>query len=188
MKQSRGGSPLEICITRTVHVITTIRTTEEDTRPSFIATVSSSRYGRHLAPLSSLGTNQYTLVRLSNVGDGNILNILDTRIGTVDEVPSIEELNDGSWEMVVRKPYCPTLQAMLSKIFPDSDVDLNYDPTEPTVSEVDSLGYNLAKTLCKYLFIKRAERMVREGWPMAADCYEHFIARINGRWRARSRL
>jgi len=188
MKQSRGGSPLEICITHTIHVITTIRTTEEDTMPSCIATVSSPRYGRHLAPPSSLGTNQYTLVRLSNAGDGNTLNILDTKIGTVNEVPSIEELNDGSWEMAVLKSYCPTLQAMLGKIFPGSDVDLNYDPTEPTVSEVENLGYNVAKTLCEYLFIKRAERMVKEGWPMAADCYEHLTARINSRWRATSRL
>jgi len=116
------------------------------------------------------------------------LNILDTKIGTVNEVASIEELNDGSGEMAVLKSYCPTLQVMLGKILPGSDVDLNYDPTEPTVSEVENLGYNVAKTLCEYLFIKRAERMVKEGWPMAAACYEHLTARINGRWRVRFHL
>lgn len=167
MKQSRGDS--------------TIRTTKEDTMLPRITTVS----GRHLTPPSSLGMNQYTLVRLSKVGDGNILDILDGKIGTVDEVPSIEELCDGSWEMAVLESYCPTLQAMLGKIFPGSDVDLNYDPTEPTVSEVENFGPEKAKAVCKYLFIERAERMVKEGWPMAADCYEHFKARIIGKWRSR---
>jgi len=176
MKQSRGGSPLEIRITYATHVITTNRTTEEDTIPSFNATVSS------------LDTNQYTLVRLSKAGDGNILNVLDTKIGTVNELLRVEELNDGLWEMVVLKSYCSTLQAMLGEIFPGSNVDLNHDPTEPTVSEVEILGYNAAKMLCEHLFIKRAERMVKEGWSMAADFYDYLRARINGRWRTRSHL
>lgn len=77
---------------------------------------------------------------------------------------------------------------MLGKIFPGSDVDLNHDPTEPTVIEVENLGYSAAKTLCEYLFIKRAKRMVKEGWPMAADFHEYLTARINGRWRTRSHL
>lgn len=181
MKQSRDGSPLEICVTHTIYVISTIRTTEEDMMPSCIATASSSRNGRHLASPSSVGMNQYTLARLSKTGDGNILDILDTRIGALNELLNVEELNDGSWEMVVLKSYCPTLQAMLDEIFPGSDVDLYHDPIESTISEVKHLGYNAAKTLCEYLFIKRAERMVKEGWPMAADFYEHLTARMNGR-------
>lgn len=116
------------------------------------------------------------------------MKILDTKIGTVNEVPSIEKLNDGSWEMVVLQPYGPTLQVILSKMFPGSDIDLNYDPTEPTVNEVKNLGYKMAKTICKDLFVRRAERMVKEAWPMAADCYEHLAACITGRWRAKSRL
>ena len=180
MEQSRGGSPLKISITHTIYVTTRIRTTEEGTMPSCIATV--------LAPPSSSGTNQYRFVRLSNAGDGSILEILDTKIGTINEVPSIEKLNDGSWEMVVLQSYCPTLQAILGKIFPGSDVDLHYDPTEPTVSEAENFGYKVAKTICRYLFINRAERMVKEGWPMAADCYEHLAACINGRCWAKSRL
>ena len=182
MKQSRDGSSLEIYITHTIHVTTTIRTTEEETMPSCIATVSSSGYERHLPP------HEYTLIRLSQAEDENILDLLDTTIGAVYEVPSIEKLSDGSLEMVVLKSYCPTLQAMLDKIFPGSNVDLNYDPTEPTVSEVKTLGYNTAKKLCENSFIRRAERMVRHGWPMAANYYAHLTARINGRWRARSHM
>ena len=188
MKQSRGDSLLEIYISHTIDVITTIRTAEEDMMPSCIARVSSPGHERHLAPLSSLGTTQYTLVRLSKVGDGNILNILDIQLWTVNEVISIEELNDGSWEMTVLKSYCSILQVMLGKIFPSSDVDLNYDPTESAVNEVENLDYSGAKTLCQHLFIKRAERMVKKGWPMAAACYDHLTARINGPRRARSHL
>ena len=51
---------------------------------------------------------------------------------------------------------------MLGEKFPGPDVDLNYDPTEPTISEVENLGYNMAKPLCEYLLIKRAERMIKE--------------------------
>jgi hypothetical protein len=53
---------------------------------------------------------------------------------------------------------------------------LKYDPSEPTVSEVKYSGYNVAKWLCMYSFIKRAERMLREGWLIAAICYEHFCS------------
>jgi hypothetical protein len=44
-----------------------------------------------------------TLVRLSKAGHGGTLKILDTEIGAVNEVSSVEELGDGLWEMVVRK-------------------------------------------------------------------------------------
>lgn len=90
---SRRGHPLEICITHTTRAITTIRTTERDT---MLATAFSSRCGRRLGPPSSLGMNQYTLARLSRAQAGNILNILYTIIGTLDELLSVEELNDGS--------------------------------------------------------------------------------------------
>jgi hypothetical protein len=50
-----------------------------------------------------------TLVRLSKAGHGVTLKTLGTEIGAVNEVSSVEELSDGSWEMVVRKSYCPTL-------------------------------------------------------------------------------
>ena len=90
--------------------------------------------------------------------------------------------------MAVLKTFCSTLQVMLGNIFSDSDVDLNYDPAQPTVSEVKNLDYIVTKKLCEDEFIKRAERMVEHGSPMAADCYEHLIARITGRWRARSHL
>jgi hypothetical protein len=38
---------------------------------------------------------------------------------------------------------------VLGEIFSASDIDLIYDPTESTVSEIENLGYNVAKTLCE---------------------------------------
>lgn len=89
--------------------------TEEDMMPSGKVAVFSSRDERYLPPLSSLGTGlinttgKYELVRLSEAGHGNTLETLDIKLGRVDEVASIVGLRDGSWEMVVRKSYCPTL-------------------------------------------------------------------------------
>lgn len=51
---------------------------------------------------------------------------------------------------------------MLDKIFSDSNIDLYYDSTESTISKIKYLNYNTTKTLYKYLFIKRAERIVKE--------------------------
>ncbi len=109
-------------------------------------------------------------------------------IETLNELLSMEELIDGTWEIAVLKSYGPTLQAILGEKFPGSDVDLDYDPTEPTTSEMENSDYSATKTLREHLFIKRAERMIKEGPPMAAKFYEYLAARTNGRSRARSCL
>ena len=106
--------------------------------------------------------------------------MLDGRIERVNEVPHIEELNDGSWEMVVLKSYCCTFQDMLGEMFAGSDVDLNYDPLEPTVNNVEVWGYSNAKKLCKHLFVQRAERIVKEGWPAAAAHFAYLLAYLDG--------
>lgn len=186
MEEPQGRSSLKIYVTWTGEVTTSTRTTEEDKAPPCLVTalcpIDECRLARW-----RISTDQYTLVRLSNAGDGDILDKLDTNIGTGDEVPSIEELIDGSWEMVALKSYCCTLQDKLSKIFPDSNVNLNYDPLEPTASDVESMGHNAAKKLCQYWFLKRAERMIQMAWPMAAAYYAYLVERMNGRKRS-SRL
>ena len=179
MEQSQGRSSLKINVTRTYEVTTMARTTEEDITPLCLVTAFSPRGERQLARWR-FSTDQYTLVRLSNAGDGDILEKLDTNIGTGYEVLSIEELIDGSWEMVTLKSYCCTLQDTLSKMFPGSNVDLNYDPLEPTASDVEYVGHNTAKKLCQYWFLKRAERMIQVAWPMAAAYYACLVERMNG--------
>jgi len=138
MEQPQGNNPLKIDITQTIEVSTATRTAEGDITPSCIFAVSSPGYKSHPAPQSGLHADQYTLVRLSEVEDGKVWEIFDTEIGTTHEVPSIEKLDDGSWEMVVLQSHCSALQDRLGKIFPGSNVDLNYDPGEPAASDLES--------------------------------------------------
>ncbi len=51
---------------------------------------------------------------------------------------------------------------MLDKIFSDSNINLNYNSTEFSIDYIKKIDYNAAKTLFKYLFIKRAERIVKK--------------------------
>ncbi len=94
-------------------------------------------------------------------------------------MPSIEELDDGSWEMVVLQSHCHALHDRLDKIFPGSNVDLNYDPVEPAASDLKFRGYDTAKKLRKYWFSQRANRMINTAWPAAAACYAHHLGVMN---------
>jgi hypothetical protein len=66
-----------------IEVSTTLRTTEKEMTPS------------HLSPPPGLRLDQYLFIRLFKIEDKNILETLDSKIGTVNEVPNIEELSDG---------------------------------------------------------------------------------------------
>ncbi len=83
-------------------------------------------------------------------------------IKTLNELLSVKKLNDKLWKIVVLKSYCSTLQAMLNEIFSSSNVNLNYDSTKSIISEMKNLVYNMTKTLCEYLFIKRVKRIIKE--------------------------
>jgi hypothetical protein len=96
---------------------------------------------------AGLRGDQYTLIRLSKVEGTNILETLDKQIGTVTEVPNIEELSDGSWEICVLKSHCSTVQDTLDKIFPGVDIDLRYSPLEPTANDLKLWDYATAKEL-----------------------------------------
>jgi hypothetical protein len=100
----------------------------------------SSRDESHLSPLLGFTAAHYTLVKLSKVGDANVLKLLDGKIWRVNQVPSIKQLHDRSWEMVVLKSLRGTLQETLNNIFPSLDVDMNYDPLIPTANDVKVYG------------------------------------------------
>ncbi len=184
MEQPQGSNPLEIDITHTIEVSTATRTTEGDITSSCIVAVSSPGDKSHPAPPSGLHVDQYTLVRLSEVEvedeDEKVWEIFDTKIGTTLEVPNIEELGDGSWEMVVLKSHCRALQDMLGKIYPGSNVDLNYDPVEPAASDLEFLGYDNAKKLREHLFSQRAERIINWSWSTVAAYYAYRLGVMDG--------
>jgi hypothetical protein len=86
----------QVDITHTIEVSTAPRTTEEDMTPSHIVAVSSLGDESHLSLPPGVYADEYKLIRLSKVEDRKILETLDAIIGTVNEVPNIEELGDGS--------------------------------------------------------------------------------------------
>jgi hypothetical protein len=142
---------------------------------SSIVAVCSSVEESCLSLPSGFRADQYTLIRLSKVEGRDVLDTLDERIGTVNEVPNIEELSDRSWEICILKSHCCTARDMLGTIFPGSDVDLNYNPVEPTAKDLKIWNYDTAKELHHRWSFKRATRIVKNGWPAAAAYYTHFL-------------
>jgi hypothetical protein len=100
---------------------------------SHIVAVSSHRDERHLSLPLSLCADDYTLICLFNQ---RLLKTLDKIIGLIFEMPNIEKLNDESWEICILKSYCLIAQSTLDKMFPDSDINLHYNPLEPTAQNV----------------------------------------------------
>jgi hypothetical protein len=164
MEQSHGDNSLEIDITHTFEVPTMTRTTDEGC----------------LSPPWGFRAAQYTLIRLSKVEGRKVLETLDKEIGTVNEVPHIEELSDGSWEICILKSHCHTAQDTLNTIFPGSDVDLNYNPVEPTANDLKIWDYDAAKRLRHHWCFKRAIRIVQDGWPAAAAYYTYLLEGMCG--------
>jgi len=139
---------------------------------SHIVAVSSHRDERHLSSPPGLRADDYTLIRLSN---RRLLETLDKIIGLIFEMPNIEKLNDGSWEICILKSYCLIAQSTLGKMFPDSDIDLHYNPLEPTAQDVKVWGYDKAKKACRQWLFERSIRVVSEGWSVAAAYYSSLL-------------
>ncbi|MCJ1387867.1 hypothetical protein MMC18_000710 [Xylographa bjoerkii] len=125
--------------------------------------------------LAEVVDESYTLVRLSSVRHEERLQELDENIGGIPEVASITQLNDGSWEMLVRKPYLPTLQRKLSDLYQSSILDLEYDPFEPTQGDVEYWGLDCARDLYMVWLVKRAGEIIGKSWFIAKVYYAYLI-------------
>ena len=71
----------------------------------------------------------------------------------------------------MHKSYLPRLKDELSKIVPNYNIELDYNPTKPNVKEVEEFGYKIVKTLRTTTFYDKAERIKHESWPRAAAFY-----------------
>jgi hypothetical protein len=60
-------------------------------------------------------------------------------------VYNIEELSDGSWELLVLNVYYNTLKVILDKILPKWYLDLVYDPEVLTPDELRHSNYTAVK-------------------------------------------
>jgi hypothetical protein len=139
-----------------------------------VIAVSSSGDESHLLPPPDIA-DQYTLIRLSKVEDIRILTKLDTEIGTVREVPNVEELHDESWKICILGSHRRTVSDRLSKIFPGSHVDLYYNPLKPTANDLKTWKYDAAKSFLLRRFFQRVIRVIRTGWPAAGACYAYLL-------------
>ena len=98
MKQFQGNNLLKIDITHTVEVSSKGSIAEEPLSPSHIIPVSSSRDEGHLLPPPGFHAGQYALIRLPQVE-------LGMKIWLRDEMSSMEQLSDGSWEICINRTW-----------------------------------------------------------------------------------
>ena len=113
------------------------------------------------------------------IQDENALDLLDTAF-ELQDAPSIEELRDGSLKICVLKSSILTILDTIREILPGSDIDIYYDPFEPTAEDLKVWDYDTAKYLCQRWFVERAERIVRKSWPPARAHYAHYLDAISG--------
>lgn len=119
---------------------------------------------------------EYKLLRLYTTA--NVMaNGTSLLIGTL-KVPSLIEINKGSWKFLVLRTHCFSLESQLSREFPSSEIDLNYDPTQPETSCVESWGYNGAWMLNRIGFSARAQKMIEEALGVAALYYAYLDGRL----------
>jgi hypothetical protein len=88
---------------------------------------------------------RYKFVRVGGIDGDNALNKLDKVLGT--EVANVAGLNDGSFGVVVLAHYIPTLMDIMSQSFSGSFVDLDYNPLQPTETDINFWGFSSAKAL-----------------------------------------
>jgi len=136
--------------------------------PQMAGITSDPESGR--IQLDGYNFSSYTLVRVSDLGQYS--RNLD-KLGNLDKVPTLEELPDESWELLVCKSYLPTLTQKLRKEVSDCVIEPGYNPLEPTAREAEELGYEKAKWLTTRRFLERAER--KTYWPKAAAFYGDLI-------------
>lgn len=111
----------------------------------------------------------YKLIRLYTKADVTAMGT-KIRIGS-QEVPSVIETNTGSWEFLVLESHCCDLKADLRAAFPDSNIDWNYDYTQPAASEVERWGYERASRINRIYFSKTVQEMILQASPMVASYY-----------------
>ncbi|KAK7928948.1 hypothetical protein LTR80_011849, partial [Exophiala xenobiotica] len=154
-------------------------------------TPSSDRHLWTLPPIFQRTTvdlidAEYTLIRvtLEDRGNADLVKINQDPYETVGialQGPSITPLNDGSWEILVRNAYLPTLQSKLRDSHIGLTVDSKYCPVEPLREAVEYWGLENARKIYAYWFLRRAIRIIRKTWAIAEMYYRHVLKRYNRR-------
>jgi hypothetical protein len=101
---------------------------------------------------------------------------------------SLLELQDESFELAVLTTYIPRLKVLLGTLFLDYSVDWEHRPFDPSVTAVESFcaahpelsnSHIKARSRMIDLFLRRAEAMIEDGFPMHKDWYSHLVELIS---------
>jgi len=100
---------------------------------------------------------------------------------------SLLELQDESFELAVLTTYIPKLKVLLGTLFLDYSVDWEHRPFDPSVTAMESFcaahpelsnSHIKARSRMIDLFLRRAEAMIEDGFPMHKDWYSHLVELI----------
>ncbi|KAL2788224.1 hypothetical protein BJX66DRAFT_309335 [Aspergillus keveii] len=101
----------------------------------------------------------------------------------VADIPSIELLNDGSFELLARKRDLPNLRTAVRSLFPNARLEEDYNPLDPTGSDVAFWGLLNARKMVGTWFYRRALRIIQTGNMRAAMYYRQLLD-VNGPQRS----
>jgi hypothetical protein len=131
--------------------------------------------------------NLYTPIRLYDLASGDKETITKlVELKRHDEILCILELEDESFELGVRKTCIPELEKLLDKSI-KCLVDWEHRPFDPSFKDVESFCVNhpelsgdhtKAKPRMRAQFRKRAEEVIKNGWPMQKEWYSHLVGLI----------
>jgi hypothetical protein len=110
---------------------------------------------------------RYSLVRVSRFGYADTCEGLASLGGILNT----EKLRDGSWELVVLRVYLPKLKRKLGEMFPTCSIEADYDPLNPTQTEVDEHGYEKAVARRAGEFCSRVKQVEYAATPEIAAFY-----------------
>ncbi|GIC92838.1 uncharacterized protein Aud_009313 [Aspergillus udagawae] len=94
----------------------------------------------------------------------------------IARIPSTQPLNDGSWELLVRKTDLPLLRHVVQRHLPFATLsDEAYHPREPTDADVSCWGPLAARNRAGFWFWMRASRVIGERVGVVADFYQDVL-------------
>jgi hypothetical protein len=113
----------------------------------------------------------YKMIQVKNVAEP--LWLSDRVCPSIQDVPSIEELLDNSWEIVVHKSYLPFLTKILHDNFPGSSIDDNFIPWKPSKIYDKTISEALNPESAQIALERWQERVKESRWTIAEVLYRH---------------
>jgi hypothetical protein len=116
--------------------------------------------------------SSYTLVRVKLLNDRAGLQ-LDVYFRNIAFVPSLKQLNDGSWEILVQIAYIPALPKLLRYVHGSFILHKEYEPLAPLGQDIECFGRDRAEALSAFWFRGRVEQRRQSARSIVAAWYTH---------------